>query len=123
MKTLTLSLFLIITCTIAKAQLAGTKWDGTAQIPTATAVTFEFKADTLNMIVTDTKQVVETMTYAVKGDVVTVKKTDGLSPCEVGSTATVKYTIKDNKLTLVVIQDPCDERHDAWPVDAMTKEK
>jgi len=119
MKTLSISLLLIITCSFAKAQLAGTKWTGTMLVPEATSVSFDFKKDTLNLIINDSGEIVETMTYTVKDDIITIKKLEGHSPCDEGSLAVLKYAIKNDLLTVTVVSDACDDRKGAWPTEPM----
>jgi hypothetical protein len=99
---------------ISKAQLAGTKWSGTMNVPTETNVSLEFKADTLFLAITDMGIIGETMLYTVKDSVITLKKVSGNSPCDIGGAFTVKFKTDGNRLFISVLNDPCDERKNAW---------
>lgn len=67
------------------------------------------------MRLSDTKEVIETMTYTVKDDVMTWKKTSGGSPCDAQASGHCRYTIKNDELTLTVIQDDCEARANSLP--------
>jgi hypothetical protein len=123
MKILTLCFLLTISSLFAKAQLANTKWAGTAAVPDPTDITLTFKKDTLNMSLKGSNDIIESMTYTVKGDVITVKKVSGGSPCEAGSESQLKYAIKGDQLTITVIADVCAARQNAWPPDPFVKIK
>ena len=120
MKTFLLSIILLTMLTVSKAQLTNTKWTGTMYIPTDAQVTLSFKKDTVDMIINENDYVGETMSYMVKDSVITLKKLSGNSPCSSG-TFTVKYFIKDNKLFIEPLKDPCENRTHAWPQTGFTK--
>ncbi len=92
-------------------------------VPDETAVILDFKADTVNMVVAENGMVGESMTYAVKDSIITMKKTDGHSPCDVDGTFQVKYVIKDDKLFITSVSDPCDARSQAWTTEPFTRVK
>lgn len=114
MKTFYLLVIWLSTAAIAKAQLKDTKWAGELYVPNETKVILDFKKDTVDMFIVDQGFVGETMTYAVKDSVITMKKTSGNSPCNEGDVFTVKYVIKDDKLFISNLLDPCDARRQAW---------
>jgi len=142
MKKLRTSLSALLVCVIAmnaKAQLTGTRWKGIANVPTPLDCLFYFKTDTLllqyagsqpvtltgadgDMISATGKDsiVIETMTYKISGDTLTLQKVKGGSPCtdEIGA---YKITIKDNKLLVALIDDACEARVQAWPADPLTR--
>ncbi len=120
MKTFLLSIILLTLVTVSKAQLTNTKWTGAMYIPTNVQVTLSFKQDTVDMIINENDYVGETMSYTVKDSVITLKKLSGNSPCG-NDTFTVKYLIKDNKLFIKPLTDPCDDRTHAWPQTGFTK--
>jgi hypothetical protein len=99
---------------ISKAQLKNTKWQGKMNVPDLTPIVLDFKADSVNMVIVDNGMVGETMTYSVKDTIITLAKTGGNSPCNVGDVFKVKYVIKDNKLFISNLSDPCDPRAQSW---------
>ena len=108
---------------VAKAQLQNTKWAGKLYVPEETKVVLDFRKDTVDMIIVDPGFVGETMTYSVKDSVITMKKTSGNSPCNVGDGFQVKYLIKDDKLFISNILDPCDARSQAWTNEPLIRVK
>jgi len=114
MKTFYLLAALLLIASISKAQLKNTRWEGKMNVPDETTVILDFKLDSVNMVIPENNIVGETMTYSVKDSVITMKKTSGQSPCNVGDVFTVKYLIKDDKLFIKSISDPCDARVQAW---------
>ena len=113
--------FFMLTIT-ANAQLINTNWKGTIMAPSEVNVVLQFKKDTLNIVVAGTGNVIESMKYSVKDDVITINKIAGGSPCSNDVTATIKYAVKDTTLILVPLSDPCDERKNAWPPAGFSKQ-
>jgi heat shock protein HslJ len=120
MKIMLICLVLLSATLISKAQLANTKWTGTMMVPDEAQVMLSFKKDSLYIIIND--EPVESMTYSVKDSLITGNKVDGKSPCN-NDTFTLKYTIKEDKLFIKDIADPCDPRLHAWVNDPFTKQK
>lgn len=120
MKKILLLIALMACITAAKAQLAKTEWSGVMSIPNETEVLLKFSTDTVQIIVKDVNYVGETMLYSVKDGVITLKKTDGNSPCN-NDPFTVSYTIKDNKLSIKTLVDHCDDRANMWPANPFEK--
>lgn len=121
-----MKIFIVITAFLAlgfsaSAQLKNTKWKGTIAAPTDVDVELRFKADTLNIAIAGTDNVIESMKFTIKDDLITVSKLAGGSPCSNDQQATIKYSIKDNQLLLVPVTDPCDERKNAWPIEGFVK--
>ncbi len=114
MRTFYLFAIILLAATVSKAQLKNTKWTGTMNVPDATTVILDFKADSVDMVVADAGFVGETMTYSVKDSIITMKKTSGHSPCNIGGEFKVKYIIKDDKLFITNLSDNCDERVQSW---------
>jgi hypothetical protein len=123
MKTFYFLIALLLTAAISKAQLTNTKWQGDVNIPSSATVIFDFKKDTVNMILAENSQVVETMAYSVKDSVITMKKTNGLSPCNVGDVFKVKYVINGDKLYITSLSDPCDDRVSSWTKEPLIRVK
>lgn len=105
----------------ANAQLKNTKWKGTIAAPSDVEVILQFKADTLNIVIAGTDNVIESMKYSFKDDLITINKLAGGSPCSNDQQATMNYSIKGNQLILVPVNDPCDERKNAWPIEGFVK--
>jgi hypothetical protein len=73
------------------------------------------------MIIVENQMVGETMTYSVKDSVITMNKTSGNSPCNIGDEFKVKYVIKDGKLFISNLSDPCDARTQSWNKEPFTR--
>ncbi len=119
-----LLLFLILSASASKAQLANTRWSGTMAIPSSVNVILEFKADTLNLIVvpgTGDAFVGEAMHYAVNGNVITLKKISGNSPCDVDKPFTLTYSIAGDHLSIKPLADDCEARSNSWPAEPFEK--
>jgi len=123
MKTFFTLTMLIFTAVIARAQLTNTKWQGKLKVPDETSVILDFKKDTVNMIIVDYDMVGESMTYSVKDSIITMKKTAGHSPCNVDDVFKVKYKIKDDKLFISNLTDPCDARVESWSTEPFIRVK
>jgi len=91
--------------------LAQTKWEGVMNIPSPQDCILEFSKTTFNIDFQD--EVVETMSYKISGDTLTLKKLSGSSPCntEVGQ---YKYLIANKKLTITLLKDDCTGRAQAF---------
>ena len=100
-----------------------TKWQGELNVPYKTMVILNFKKDSVDMIIADNGMIGETMTYSVKDSVITMKKTGGNSPCNVDDVFRVKYLIKDDKLFISNILDPCDARVQSWSNEPLARVK
>ncbi len=97
----------------AQKSLAGTAWQGTANIPGPTEVVFQFKQDTVLMIDQASKHVIETMFYTQKGNQYAWRKISGGSPCDTQTPGTWAYKIKRDEITFTVVEDACPGRTEA----------
>ncbi len=122
MKNVIFVLMLLVTTVSAKAQLNGTKWRGNVNAPEDITVLLNFQKQTLEMTAMDGNQL-ESMSYTVKGDTILLKKLSGGSPCDLDSTFKVKYSIKDDKLSITPLTDDCEGRQRAWQKQPFTKVK
>jgi hypothetical protein len=122
MKILVLTFIMITAVTFVKAQLANSKWSGKLAVPLVSDVTLDFRADTVNVILMDTGDIIESCVYSVKNNMITMTKLGGGSPCDIGSVFSLNYIIKDNKLFLKVLTDPCTVRAGAWLEEPFKKE-
>jgi len=98
----------------AKAQLKNTKWLGKLNVPDETTVILHFRTDSVDMIIYDQGIIGESMTYSLQDNVITMKKTSGHSPCNIGDVFKLSFKIVDDKLFIKNLSDPCDERTVAW---------
>jgi hypothetical protein len=121
MKTFYFLIVLLLTAAMAQAQLKDTKWEGKLNVPNETNVILDFKKDSVDMIIADEGIVGETMIYSVKDSIITMKKTSGHSPCNVDDVFKLKYRIKEDKLFLSNLSDPCDARIDAWSSEPLRR--
>ncbi len=111
MKTICFILALIVVAHISNAQLKNTKWTGMLQLESPVEVVFDFKTDTLNAINNSDKTVIESMTYKVTDSTFTIMKVSGQSECD-NIAGTYKFTIKENELTIVKLNDECSDRYE-----------
>lgn len=100
--------------------LKNTTWSGTLHAPDAVEAVLEFKAD--SMFVYIGTDLIETMTYQVASDTLKLKKVGGNSPCgqELGS---YRYSISNDQLKLVALQDDCEVRKGAFSPDGYKRMK
>lgn len=122
MKIFVLSFIIMTAVTFAKAQLPNSRWSGTLAVPQVSDVIIDFKADTMNIILMNTGDIIERSAYTVKNNVITMKKVSGGSPCDVGSVFTLTYTIKNNQLFIKVLSDPCTNRANSWQGEPFKKD-
>ncbi len=119
-KTILSAVFVFVLSINAKAQLAGTQWQATINIPMPVKAMFDFKADTLFLIQVnspDSGMVHEIMKYKFENDTLSLQKISGDSPCDNSSVGKYKVEFKDEKMFLILIEDACDARANAWPSD------
>lgn len=123
MKSIVSLLLLMCLGTFAHAQLANTKWTGSLTVPEPTPVYLNFQTDVFEVFLAESNELVETMSYKISGDTITVKKTSGNSACPDGSTFTLKYAVQGEQLLLTPLSDDCPERSGAWTKEPFTKVK
>jgi hypothetical protein len=98
---------------IVNAQLANTKWTGTANLLQEdksivhAKITMIFSKDSLNVLFEE-GSVPEVLTYRATEDVMSLVKVSGGSPCEIGTSVKQKYQIKGNILHISVGQSKCE---------------
>lgn len=109
--------------TTAHSQLADTKWRSSMNVPDPVECILQFKKDTLIvMVAADQSMVVETMTYKLKNDTLTIIKVSGTSPCtEVAGI--YKCVLKEEKLYISPLNDDCQDRANAFTPEGWIKEK
>lgn len=124
MKRITLlSVLFTLTFYTADAQIADTKWRGNLNIPDVVECILQFKKDTVIVLVAaDQSFIVETMTYKLQNDTLTLTKVSGNSPCT-ETIGVYKCVLKEEKLYISPIKDECIERANAFLPEGLIKEK
>jgi hypothetical protein len=123
MKQIFLLLLVLVVTTSVKAQLANKKWLGTLHLEQPTDVLLDFKKDSLAAITPANGKTLETMTFTVKGNILTLKKILGESECGVDIIGKYKFELKGNNLSLVLVQDDCYDRASALDKTNWNKQK
>ena len=112
-------IFIWQTSTTANETLSNTKWHGTFNVPDPMSGTLEFKKDTVLLSIDG--EVIESMTYKEKGDMLMLQKIYGQSPCS-EAIGEYKFQLKDNVLMLSPMQDVCEIRANAFSKEGYKKE-
>lgn len=120
MKKIIIFILVFTSSYLVKAQIVNTSWKGQFNIPDPTQMILQFKTDTLYLNYTDNTPI-ETMSYKIRNDTLTLRKLDGQSECSYDQNATYKIFIKDKKLFITPLNDDCSMRLDAWPSDGMVE--
>jgi hypothetical protein len=123
MKKFVMIILLSTAYSIAKAQFTDTQWNGNLTVPDSLSVILDFKKDIVNVIVDESGEVLETMSYMVHADTLVFTKVSGQSPCLEGSLSKLRFSIIENKLTIIPISDDCQIRADAWTKAPFVKVK
>ena len=127
MKKAILTIFILSSLFTLNAQIAGSKYKGSMNIPSPAAVIWSFTKDTAYLINVEdgnnmTKNdVIETMSYTLKDNILTIKKISGLSDCE-EAVGKYKLELKDDKMFVTLIDDPCSNRSYAFNKDPFIKQ-
>lgn len=107
-------IFLVSVGTItAHAQLSNTKWKGIIHSDNDINVVFNYTKDSLKVTNIADNSNVETMTYTLKKNVLTLQKVYGQSECDTAGNGKYKFEIKDNSLYLTLVADDCKDRYSA----------
>jgi hypothetical protein len=108
----------VFSAQFASAQLQNTTWTGIFKVPDEMESVLQFTGDTM-VLKTPADLAIETMTYRVNKDTITILKLDGNSGCSLSKPAIYKYAIKNNRLIITAIDDDCEQRAAAWPVEGL----
>ncbi len=96
---------------VASAQLAASRWYATINIPDPTECYLQFGQDTVRLFSVDMPgNALESMTYTLQNDTLTITKLEGQSPCEVTGRVRYKTTITEKELKFIQLDDACDVR-------------
>jgi hypothetical protein len=107
----------------ASAQFAGTKWKGSVSVPEPTDLLWVFGADTCFAYVLPDSILLETMTYKIEKDEMTLLKVSGSSPCDNSTPGKYKFEIKDEKLFIRLVKDDCQDRANSFNSEPFAKIK
>jgi hypothetical protein len=123
MKKILFCLFILIACSAVKAQLANQKWIGTLQLDQAVDVLLDFKKDTVDAISTGDGRVLETMLFTAKDNMLTLKKVYGQSDCGGDVIGKYKFELKDDSISLMLVEDECFNRSSVLDKTKWNKQK
>ncbi|MEO6843532.1 MAG: hypothetical protein ABI184_00085 [Ginsengibacter sp.] len=102
------------------AQLANTSWKGNFNIPDPTEMILKFKTDTL-LLNYPYGSAIETMSYKINNDTLSIQKLAGQSQCSYSKDATYIIKIKDKKLFISPLSDDCYDRVNSWSSKGLEK--
>ncbi len=122
MKKIILLLFIVTACIGANAQLSKTKWSGTLMLDQPVNITLDFAKDTLVAITPD-GGTLETMTFTVKDNVLSITKAFGQSDCGTDVTGKYKFDIKADSMEFTLVEDICYNRAGVLDKTKWTKVK
>lgn len=110
MKKILFVLFASVACMGAHAQLANTKWKDTLLLDNPVEVIFDFGKDTLTVTVAADGSLLETMSYTVHGQELSITKIAGQSDCDGTTAGKYAFELKDDKLHFSLLKDDCINR-------------
>ena len=94
-----------------KAQLAGTKWKMILNMGNGdTETTCAFSKDSLVVTVTGSGDHVETLSYTLKDNVLTIQKAYGQSDCDTNAIGKYKVDITSTDMAFALVSDDCTGR-------------
>jgi len=91
-------------------QLTHTKWHGTLRLENPANVILDFGKDTLALYTVADSTMVETMIYAVRDSVLSLRKIDGQSDCDGSTMGVYHFSLDDAFLFLRLASDSCQDR-------------
>jgi len=95
----------------AKAQLADTKWKMILNMGSGdTETTCTFSKDSLVVTITSSGEHVETLSYTLKDNILTVQKANGQSDCDTSAVGKYKVDITNTDMAFVLVSDDCSGR-------------
>lgn len=123
MKKILLFVYTLFFHLTTSAQLAGTKWVGTIKGDNPRKVYFNFNDGGFSVNTVSDSSMVEMMVYSVEGNLLTVKKVDGQSDCDNGSTGIYTFRTTKDSLFIKLKEDACTDRSSALDAFAGVKWK
>lgn len=112
----TFFLFLVIG---AEAQLSNTSWKGIFYVPDPVECQLVFSSDTATLSFSGSQVPLEMMSFRMSGDTIFFKKITGMSTCYDEKEAAYQYKREGTKLYFTVVDDPCYDRRNAFPAEAL----
>ncbi len=94
--------------------LKNTRWNGTVNVPDPTGATVAFEEAKIFFKDIENDSPIEELSYTIEGNVITMKKTAGASPCTENQVAKMSFEIVKDTLVLKVIADDCEIRSVAF---------
>jgi hypothetical protein len=112
MKKIMFILLISVISVSVHAQFAKTKWTGAIKGDNAQKATLKFSKDTLVLAAAD-GSVIETMSFSVKNNILTIKKIAGQSDCDTATPGKYTFEIKNGTLNFSAASDACYDRSSA----------
>lgn len=123
MKKIVFTVAIIVACLSAKSQFTNYKLTGTIQMDQPTDIFLDFRKDTVDAVIVASGEMLEKMLYTVKDSTVTFQKISGQSDCGTDVVGKYKFNIKDDHITLSLIEDICYNRAGALDNTVWTRQK
>ncbi len=122
-KGLLLIFIIIVSSNSINAQLKNTSWKGVFTVPQPTECIMVLKEDTFFLVFAsgfnpnkiDPDYILETSTYKIDLDTLTIQKVTGKSPCSEDIIGKYSFEIKNDMLYIQVMDDVCSQRASAFP--------
>lgn len=102
--------FVMFVSVSLKAQLENTRWKSTLYINEPINVILDFKKDTVSVYTVADSSIIETMTYKQNDTSFTLLKIDGQSDCGNDVKGIYHFLLKQNVLTIQLLNDDCYNR-------------
>ena len=122
-KKLLLILLIIVSSKTINAQLKNTSWKGDFMVPQPAEGILVFKEDTTYLVLGsefNEESILETMSYKIDHDTLTIQKLSGSSPCSSDIIGKYSFIIRNDMLYIEVLNDDCSPRAAAFPTEALT---
>ena len=122
-KYLLLFLLINLSSNTINAQLKNTSWNGDFMVPQPTEGILVFKQDTTYLVLGsefNEESILETMSYKIDHDTLTLQKLSGSSPCSDEIIGKYLFVIKNDMLYIQLISDDCSPRAAAFPTEGLT---
>jgi hypothetical protein len=91
-----------------------TQWKGTVNVPDPTGAIIAFEEAKVMFKAMENDSPIEELSYTVEGNILTMKKIAGSSPCTENQVAKLSFEIVKDTLILKVISDDCTVRGAAF---------
>ena len=128
-KKLLLILLIIVSSKTINAQLKNTSWKGDFMVPQPAECIMVFKEDTSYLVFAsgfnpdkiDPDNILETMSYKIDHDTLSLQKLSGNSPCSEDIIGKYSFAIKNDLMYIHLIDDDCPQRASAFPSETLTR--